>query len=135
MVEIKISPRKMGAPRFVSSADGWKPKLTEFKLTPEQLEGYKKGEKIENILKGDKPVELTRERYLKLKSQGTSDMKIVKEFGFKHIGEITQWKKDNFSPEEIEQLRINTLHVKRTGTVNKSILSPSNVSETKTTKK
>lgn len=134
MVQISMPSRHTGTVRMVSSADGWKPTLTEFQLTPEQVERYRNGEKIEDILKGDKPVGLTKERYLGLKDQGTADMKIAKEFGFKHIGELTQWKKENFSPEEIEQLRINTLQAKRAGTVNKSILSHSKDDEGKTTK-
>ncbi|KYD03464.1 hypothetical protein B4102_3382 [Heyndrickxia sporothermodurans] len=77
---------------------------------------------------------LTKERYLEIKKDGIADAKIIKEFGFKHIGELTAWKKEHLTPEEVEQLRMNTLLAKRNGTVNKSVLSDLNVGESKTTK-
>ncbi|MGE8207730.1 hypothetical protein ACQKP0_24990 [Heyndrickxia sp. NPDC080065] len=118
------------------SNDGWKPTLSEFKLNPEQLERYNKGESIESILKGEKEVKVTmklsKERYLALKKQGLADVKIIKDFGFKHVGELTAWKKVHLSPEEIEQLRLKTLIAKREGTVNESNSGSIVISDSKT---
>ncbi|MGK4043728.1 hypothetical protein [Heyndrickxia oleronia] len=58
MVQTSVPRRHTGAVRTVSSNDGWKPTLTEFKLTPEQLERYKAGEKIDDILKGEKAMKV-----------------------------------------------------------------------------
>ncbi|MBU5213240.1 hypothetical protein [Heyndrickxia oleronia] len=134
MAQTSVPRRYTGAVRTVSSSDGWKPTLYEYTLTQDQLARYKAGEKLEDILKGEKDMVLTRERYLDLKSQGVSDTKIAKDFNLKHIGELTQWKKDNFSSEEIEQLRMNTVLARRNGIVNKAALSTSNDAESKTTK-
>ncbi|MGE6260896.1 hypothetical protein ACQKCU_23970 [Heyndrickxia sporothermodurans] len=135
MAETKISSRKSGAPRFVGSNDGWKPTLTEYKLTEEQLERYKNGESIDEILKGEKEVKvstkLTKERYLELKRRGLPDANIVKEYGFKYVNELTAWKKKHLSPEEIEQLRKSTIQLSRGE--NKADLSVQNVPESKTT--
>ncbi|MFB7302594.1 hypothetical protein [Heyndrickxia sporothermodurans] len=134
MVQTSVPRRYTGAVRTVPSSDGWKSTLKEFKLTPDQLERYKAGEKIEDILKGEKEVKRTTENYLALKSQGLPDTKIYMDLGFKSISELTQWKKENLSPEEIEQLRMNTLLAKRNGTANKADLSAQTSSESKTTK-
>ncbi|MBL5767997.1 hypothetical protein HV402_11030 [Bacillus sporothermodurans] len=134
MVQTSVPRRYTGAVRTIPSSDGWKSTLTEFKLTPEQLERYKAGEKIEDILKGEKEVKRTTENYLALKSQGFPDTKIYKDLGFKSISELTQWKKEHLSPEEVEELRMNTLLAKRNGTANKADLSAQTSSESKTTK-
>ncbi|MED3779374.1 hypothetical protein P4560_02255 [Heyndrickxia sporothermodurans] len=134
MVQTSVPRRYTGAVRTIPSSDGWKSTLKEFKLTPDQLERYKAGESIESILKGENKMVLTKERYLEIKKDGIADAKIIKEFGFKHVGELTAWKKEHLTPEEIEQLRMNTLLAKRNGTANKADLSVQTSNECKTTK-
>lgn len=90
MVQTSFPKRYTVTVRTVSSSDGWKPTLDEYTLTKDQLARYKASEKLEVILKGEKDMVLTKERYLDLKSQGVSDTKIAKDFNLKHIGELTQ---------------------------------------------
>ena len=53
MAIAKVSPYRSGDPRFGlrTPADGWKPELKEYKLTPEELEAYKNGKSIDDILR------------------------------------------------------------------------------------
>ncbi|WNF33819.1 hypothetical protein RI196_03795 [Aeribacillus composti] len=49
----KISPSRMGPPRFGNRPHNIDTSVKKYQLTPEQLERYKNGEKLDDILKGE----------------------------------------------------------------------------------
>jgi uncharacterized protein YukE len=53
----KISPSRMGPPRFGNRPHNIDTSVKTYQLTPEQLERYKNGEKLDDILKGAKEME------------------------------------------------------------------------------
>lgn len=53
----KISPSRMGPPRFGNRPHGIDTTVRTYQLTPEQLERYKNGEKLDDILKGEDTME------------------------------------------------------------------------------
>jgi|GEM_PF-846007 len=91
MGKAKISPYRLEEIRFGRRdyQDGWKPELKEYKLTPEELEQYKAGKSIDDILKernekqvapAKQKVKLTEEKYNELREQGLSNKKIAEMF-------------------------------------------------------
>ena len=53
----KISPSRMGPPRFGNRPHNIDTSVKKYQLTPEQLERYKNGEKLDDILKGEDTME------------------------------------------------------------------------------
>jgi chromosome segregation ATPase len=53
----KISPSRMGPPRFGNRPHNIDTSVKTYQLTPEQLERYKNGENLDDILKEEKEVE------------------------------------------------------------------------------
>jgi DNA repair exonuclease SbcCD ATPase subunit len=53
----KVSPYRMGPPRFGSRPHNIDTSVKTYQLTPEQLERYKNGEKLDDILKEDEGME------------------------------------------------------------------------------
>lgn len=47
----RVSPYRAGEPRFGTKKTNWKPTLTEYKLTEEELELVKQGKPLDEILK------------------------------------------------------------------------------------
>ncbi|AMQ22684.1 hypothetical protein A0V43_16860 [Geobacillus sp. JS12] len=80
--------------------------MRTYQLTPEQLERYRNGESIDDILKGEetevtKKIDLTVEEYIDLRRQGFSDAVIA---AIKNITkqQLYSWKR--FRKEKIAQL-------------------------------
>lgn len=48
---------------------------------------------------------LTVEKYKKLKKEGVTDNRIMRKFGYNTVS-LSKWKKENFTPEEIEELSL-----------------------------
>lgn len=111
-VRAKISPYRLGEIRFGRRdyQDGWKPELKEYKLTSEELEQYKAGKSIDDILKerDEKQMaevkELTEEKYNELREKGLSNKKIAEMFG-KSEGWVYKQKEKWGSAKEKEDGR------------------------------
>jgi transposase len=114
-VQAKISPYRLGEIRFGRRdyQDGWKPELKEYRLTSEELEQYKAGKSIDDILKerdekqvapAKQKIELTEEKYNELREQGLSNKKIAEMFGMSE-GWIYKQKEKWSSPKEKEDGR------------------------------
>jgi chromosome segregation ATPase len=93
----KISSYRAGEIRFGTRdyPDGWKPTLTEYKLTPEELEAYKNGKSIDEILREREEmkntINLTVEEYVELKNEGLSDSEIAESKGL-GLRQLHNWK-------------------------------------------
>lgn len=105
-VRTKISPYRSGEPRFGRRAHNIDTTVRTYQLTPEQLERYRNGESIDDILKGEehevaKKIDLTVEEYIDLRRQGFSDAVIA---AIKNITkqQLYNWK--SFRKEKIAQL-------------------------------
>ncbi|MDZ7370241.1 MAG: hypothetical protein ONB12_03620 [candidate division KSB1 bacterium] len=102
----KISPYRSGEPRFGRRPHNIDMSVKTYQLTPEQLERYRNGEAIDDILKGEetevaKKIDLTVEEYIDLRRQGFSDAVIA---AIKNITkqQLYSWK--SFRKEKIAQL-------------------------------
>lgn len=102
----KVSPYRSGEVRFGRRPHGIDTTVRTYKLTPEQLERYRNGESIDDILKGEKTevakkIDLTVEEYIDLRRQGFSDAVIA---AIKNITkqQLYSWK--SFRKEKIAQL-------------------------------
>ena len=102
----KVSPYRSGEVRFGRRPHGIDTTVRTYKLTPEQLERYRNGESIDDILKGEKTevakkIDLTVEEYIDLRRQGFSDAVIA---AIKNITkqQLYNWK--SFRKEKIAQL-------------------------------
>lgn len=105
-VRTKISPYRSGEPRFGRRPHNIDMSVKTYQLTPEQLERYRNGESIDDILKGEehevaKKIDLTVEEYIDLRRQGFSDTVIA---AIKNITkqQLYSWK--SFRKEKIAQL-------------------------------
>jgi len=102
----KVSPYRSGEVRFGRRPHGIDTTVRTYKLTPEQLERYRNGESIDDILKGEKTevakkIDLTVEEYIDLRRQGFSDAAIA---AIKNITkqQLYSWK--SFRKKQIVQL-------------------------------
>ncbi|MED3732537.1 hypothetical protein [Geobacillus stearothermophilus] len=102
----KVSPYRSGPPRFGNRPHNIDTSVKKYQLTPEQLERYRNGESIDDILKGEehevaKKIDLTVEEYIDLRRQGFSDAVIA---AIKNITkqQLYNWK--SFRKEKIAQL-------------------------------
>lgn len=102
----RISPYRSGPVRFGNRPHGIDTTVRTYQLTPEQLERYRNGESIDDILKGEehevaKKIDLTVEEYIDLRRQGFSDAVIA---AIKNITkqQLYSWK--SFRKEKIAQL-------------------------------
>lgn len=84
----KISPSRMGPPRFGNRPHGIDTTVRTYQLTPEQLERLRNGESIDDILKdcksvkeekdmANKKIDLTIEEYVEMLKKGMSDAEIA----------------------------------------------------------
>jgi acetolactate synthase small subunit len=91
----KVSPYRSGPPRFGNRPHNIDTSVKTYQLTPEQLERYKNGEKLDDILKEDETmknkIDLTVEEYVKMKKQGMSDAEIAQAKGLTEK-QLYSWK-------------------------------------------
>ncbi|GLY09578.1 hypothetical protein [Pseudobacillus badius] len=107
----KVSSYRSGEMRFGGKPAEWDRSVSEYKLTPDEIKRYLSGESMESILssKGEHSMNMTKEEYFNYKEQGLSDAKIAKEKGI-HPPQLSEWKRDNLTPEEIEQTKLKPTH-------------------------
>lgn len=118
----KISPSRMGPPRFGTKPYVFDNSVKTYQLTPEQLERYRNGEKLEDILKEEemmgKPKVISFNKYLEvlaerdelqkqleeLKANATQDKDDVQIEWLKHEADQAH-KLLTEKEKEVEQLR------------------------------
>jgi chromosome segregation ATPase len=98
----KISSYRMGPPRFGTKPYVFDNSVTTYKLTPEQLERYRNGEKLEDILKevttmSQQPKVISYNKYLEVLAE-RDELK-------KQLEEMKANTTVNNSNEEIERLK------------------------------
>jgi chromosome segregation ATPase len=98
----KISPYRMGEVRFGTRQYTFYNSVTTYQLTPEQLERYRNGEKLEDILKevttmSQQPKVISYNKYLELEAE-RDELK-------KQLEELKANATENDSNEEIERLK------------------------------
>ena len=92
----KISPSRMGPPRFGNRPHGIDTTVKTYQLTPDQLERLRNGESLDDILKGESEVtkqkiDLTVEEYVEMRKQGMSDAEIAQVKGLTEK-QLYHWK-------------------------------------------
>jgi chromosome segregation ATPase len=91
----KISSYRMGPPRFGTRQHTFDNSVTTYQLTPEELEQYKAGKSIDEILKEREEmkntINLTVEEYVELKNEGLSDSEIAESKGL-GLKQLHNWK-------------------------------------------
>ncbi|WP_432199254.1 helix-turn-helix domain-containing protein [Anoxybacillus gonensis] len=98
----KVSPYRMGPPRFGTKPYVFDNSVKTYQLTPEQLERLKNGESIDDILKNcesvkeeknmaNKKIDLTVEEYVEMHKKGMSDAEIAQEKGITNQ-QLYSWK-------------------------------------------
>jgi chromosome segregation ATPase len=91
----KVSPYRSGPPRFGNRPHNIDTSVKTYQLTPEQLERYKNGENLDDILKEDETmknkIDLTVEEYVKMKKQGMGDAEIAQAKGLTEK-QLYSWK-------------------------------------------
>lgn len=98
----KISPSRMGPPRFGNRPHNIDMSVKTYQLTPDQLERLRNGESIDDILKdckdvkeeknmANKKIDLTVEEYVEMNKKGMSDAEIAQEKGITNQ-QLYSWK-------------------------------------------
>jgi chromosome segregation ATPase len=91
----KISSYRMGPPRFGTRKHTFDNSVTTYQLTPEELEQYKAGKSIDEILREQEEmkntINLTVEEYVELKNEGLSDSEIAESIGLE-LKQLHNWK-------------------------------------------
>jgi chromosome segregation ATPase len=103
----KVSPYRSGPPRFGTRQYTFDNSVTTYQLTPEQLERYRNGEKLEDILKevttmSQQPKVISYNKYLELEAE-RDELK-------KQLEELKANATVNDSNEEIERLKREVIH-------------------------
>ncbi|SFA54795.1 hypothetical protein SAMN05192569_105520 [Parageobacillus thermantarcticus] len=94
----KISPSRMGPPRFGNRPHGIDTTVKTYQLTPEQLERYKNGEKLDDILKGEdtmeqqKPKVIAYAKYEEVVAERDELKKQLEELQANMEKEVAHWK-------------------------------------------
>jgi len=98
----KVSPYRMGPPRFGTKPYVFDNSVKTYQLTPEQLERLRNGENLDDILKdcenvreekdmANKKIDLTVEEYVEMHKKGMSDAEIAQEKGITDK-QLYSWK-------------------------------------------
>jgi hypothetical protein len=104
----KVSKYRSGPPRFGTRGyrDRWDNSVKTTKLTPEEMEQYKAGKSIEEILKGRERVEvakktlpITVKKYVEMHLEGLRDGEIASKLGMEGQ-QLAKWKWRNKSEVE-----------------------------------
>lgn len=94
----KVSPYRMGPPQFGNRPHNINTSVKTYQLTPEQLERYKNGEKLDNILKGEdtmeqqKPKVIAYTKYEEVVAERDELKKQLEEFQANMEKEAEHWK-------------------------------------------
>jgi chromosome segregation ATPase len=104
---LKVSPYRSGPPRFGTRQYTFDNSVTTYQLTPEQLERYRNGEKLDDILKevttmSQQPKVISYNKYLEVLAE-RDELK-------KQLEELKANATVNDSNEEIERLKREVIH-------------------------
>jgi DNA repair exonuclease SbcCD ATPase subunit len=117
----KVSPYRMGPPRFGNRPHNIDSTVRTYQLTPEQLERLRNGEKLDDILKEDETmknkIDLTVEEYVEMRNQGMSDSEIAQAKGLNEK-QLYNWK--YFRKKRISEMEEKLQKQKPAETVNAS---------------
>jgi chromosome segregation ATPase len=121
----KVSPYRSGPPRFGTRQHTFDNSVTTYQLTPEELEQYKAGKSIDEILREREEmkntINLTVEEYVELKNEGLSDSEIAesKGLGLKQLHNWKYHRRDKIKDYQ-NSISENTVQNKTTTDNNKS---------------
>jgi hypothetical protein len=90
----KISPSRMGPPRFGTRQHTFDNSVTTYQLTPEELEQLRAGKSVDDILREReemKKIDLSVEEYVEMKKLGMSDSEIAQAKGLTDK-QLHNWK-------------------------------------------
>ncbi len=98
----KVSPYRMGPPRFGTKPYVFDNSVKTYQLTPDQLERLRNGESLDDILRdcknvkeeknmANKKIDLTVEEYVEMHKKGMSDAEIAKAKGITNQ-QLYSWK-------------------------------------------
>jgi hypothetical protein len=117
----KVSSYRSGPPRFGTRQYVFDNSVKTYQLTPEQLERYKNGEKLDDILKEDETmknkIDLTVEEYVEMRNLGMSDSEIAQAKGLNEK-QLYNWK--YFRKKRIREMEEKLQKQKPAETVNET---------------